>query len=85
MRIYAAADIHGRPERLELLERGVTRTTPDVLVAAGDMDGRDPAEVLGLEIVRLLTEQLNGTIAMEGRPGAVFRVGFEEPHYKPRI
>ncbi len=47
MRIYAVADIHGRPERLALLERGVTRTTPDVLVAAGDMDGRDPAEVLG--------------------------------------
>ena len=40
---------------------------------------------LGLEIVRLLTEQLNGTIAMEGRPGTDFRIRFEEPHYKSRI
>lgn len=42
-------------------------------------------ETLGLEIVRLLTEQWNGSIATERDKGTTFRIRFEEPQYKPRI
>jgi two-component sensor histidine kinase len=42
-------------------------------------------ETLGLEIVRPLTEQLNGSIAIERDKGTTFRIRFEEPKYKPRI
>jgi Icc-related predicted phosphoesterase len=37
MRIYAVADIHGKPERLSRIRRNVEEHTPDVLVVAGDI------------------------------------------------
>ena len=37
MRIYAAADIHGRSEHLGTLKEGVDRCRADVLVLAGDL------------------------------------------------
>ncbi|MBW1989908.1 MAG: metallophosphoesterase family protein [Deltaproteobacteria bacterium] len=49
MRIYTAADIHGRRKRLALVTRMVEELGPDCVVAAGDLCarfGRDPAAVL---------------------------------------
>ena len=40
MLIYAAADIHGRPERLAALETHIAAHQPDVLVLAGDISRR---------------------------------------------
>ena len=37
MRLYAVADIHGRPERMAAIKRNVQKYRPDVLVAAGDI------------------------------------------------
>ncbi len=36
-RIYAVADLHGRPERLEIIGRTIERFNPDLLVVAGDI------------------------------------------------
>jgi Icc-related predicted phosphoesterase len=42
--IYATADLHGRLDRLDLIEDNVTALKPDVLVIAGDITGhREPA------------------------------------------
>ena len=40
MLIYAAADIHGRPERFAAIEAHVAAHRPDVLVLAGDISRR---------------------------------------------
>jgi Icc-related predicted phosphoesterase len=37
MRIYAVADIHGRPARMALIQKNVLKLKPDVLVVAGDI------------------------------------------------
>lgn len=39
MLIYAVADIHGKPERLSFIRKKISDTSPDVLVAAGDITG----------------------------------------------
>jgi Icc-related predicted phosphoesterase len=39
MLIYAVADIHGKPDRLRQIEKSVARSTPDLLVVAGDIGG----------------------------------------------
>jgi len=47
MLIYAAADIHGRPERLAAIKTHLATHRPDVLVLAGDLSRRRrPEEVL---------------------------------------
>jgi len=46
--IYAAADIHGRPERLAAVETHVAAHRPDLLILAGDLSRRiRPGEVAG--------------------------------------
>ncbi|BBO78278.1 metallophosphoesterase [Desulfosarcina widdelii] len=48
MLIYAAADLHGRPERLAAIETHVATQRPDLLVLAGDLSRRmRPDEVAG--------------------------------------
>ncbi|WP_319523712.1 metallophosphoesterase [uncultured Desulfosarcina sp.] len=48
MLIYAAADLHGRPERLAAVESHVAAHQPDLLVLAGDLSRRmRPDEVAG--------------------------------------
>jgi hypothetical protein len=37
MRIYAVADIHGRPARLSIIRENILSIKPDVLVVAGDI------------------------------------------------
>ena len=37
MRIYAVADIHGKPDRIRTIQKHVRTFEPDVLVAAGDI------------------------------------------------
>ena len=37
MRIYAVADIHGKPSRIECIQNNVVEYKPDVLVVAGDI------------------------------------------------
>lgn len=37
MRLYAVADIHGRPEKLAVIRTNTERFCPDVVVAAGDI------------------------------------------------
>jgi len=59
MILYAVADIHGKKENLDRIERTVRERTPDVLVAAGDVaTRRDALPVLerldGLSIPVLL-------------------------------
>lgn len=47
MRIYAVADVHARPDRIDRIRRNITHYVPDVLVIAGDITSyRRPAEVL---------------------------------------
>ncbi len=47
MRIYAVADIHARPERMERIRANILAEQPDVLVIAGDIGSfRKPARVL---------------------------------------
>lgn len=47
MRIYAVADIHGRPGRIERIRANIAADKPDVLVIAGDIGSfRQPARVL---------------------------------------
>lgn len=45
--IYAAADIHGKPERIDLVQNKVLEHHPDVLVLAGDtVSGSDPEKTI---------------------------------------
>jgi Icc-related predicted phosphoesterase len=52
MRIFATADLHGRPERIRAVREAVARLRPDVLVLAGDLThsgrGREALELLEL-------------------------------------
>ncbi len=55
VRIYAVADIHGRPERLKQIRDRVKELSPDVVVAAGDITnfrsaGRVLAQLDGLPV-----------------------------------
>lgn len=48
MLIYAAADLHGRPERLAAVETHVAAHRPDLLILAGDLSRRiRPDEMTG--------------------------------------
>jgi len=47
VRIYAVADVHGRPARIERIRRHIIHYAPDVLVIAGDITSyRYPRQVL---------------------------------------
>ena len=46
MRMYAAADIHGRLERLAAIDAQVAEHRPDVLILAGDLSRRMQPEAL---------------------------------------
>jgi two-component sensor histidine kinase len=48
-----------------------------------DLDFRH-TESLGLQLVTTLTEQLDGTIALESNGGTTFRLAFAELHYEER-
>ena len=48
-----------------------------------DLDFRNTAS-LGLQLVTTLTEQLDGTIALESKGGTTFTVAFTEMHYQER-
>ena len=37
MRIYAVADIHGKPERIALIRQKIAECLPDMLIVAGDI------------------------------------------------
>lgn len=39
MRIYAVADVHARPERIDRIRHNMNQYSPDVLVVAGDVTG----------------------------------------------
>ena len=43
------------------------------------------AETLGMQIVNMLVQQLDGTIELEREDGTTFKIVFEELKYKPRI
>ena len=42
-------------------------------------------ETLGMQLVNLLVDQIEGRIEVERKTGTEFRVYFKEPKYKPRI
>ncbi|UCF90915.1 MAG: metallophosphoesterase [Desulfobacterales bacterium] len=44
MRIYAVADIHGRPDRIARIRDNIIRHEPDVLIIAGDITNYRQAE-----------------------------------------
>ncbi len=50
MRIYALADIHGKPERIRLVERTTEQLRPQVVIIAGDLThagrGREALQLL---------------------------------------
>ena len=60
MRIYAVADIHGKPARMARIHKTISRLHPDAIIAAGDITGyfnpdpvinrlnQMPAPVLGI-------------------------------------
>lgn len=52
MRIYATADLHGRPDRIQAVREAVEHLRPDVLVLAGDLThsgrGREALDLLEL-------------------------------------
>jgi two-component sensor histidine kinase len=48
-----------------------------------DLDFRN-TESLGLQLVTTLTEQLDGTIALESKGGTTFTIAFAELHYQKR-
>jgi len=49
MRIYAVADIHGRDERLAIINSNIRHHNPDILVVAGDISNYvRPARVLAV-------------------------------------
>jgi Icc-related predicted phosphoesterase len=58
MRIYATADLHGRPDRIQAVREAVGRLRPDVLILAGDLThsgrGREALELLELPDVVVL-------------------------------
>lgn len=48
MRIYAVADIHGKPAKIERIRIGLSELTPDALVVAGDITNYfNAADVVG--------------------------------------
>ncbi len=53
----------------------------------GIPEGLDIAKTstLGLQIIAMLTEQLDGTLSVERDNGTVVTIDFHEPHYKPRL
>lgn len=59
----------------------VLRVTDDGPGLPADLDIRE-TQSLGLRLVTLLTQQLNGTVSLEAGPGACFVVRF--PRYEPR-
>jgi Icc-related predicted phosphoesterase len=47
MLIYAVADIHGKPDRIEKIRHNISEVSPDVLVVAGDITNiRNSAAVI---------------------------------------
>lgn len=42
-------------------------------------------DTLGMQLVTMLVDQLDGEIELEKKPGTVFRISFRELKYKPRI
>ena len=42
-------------------------------------------DTLGMQLVTMLVDQLNGEIELEKKPGTAFRISFRELKYKPRI
>mgnify|MGYP000019106808 CR=1 FL=1 len=62
MRIYALADVHGRPDRIQLVEQTTEKLRPHVVVIAGDLThgGR------GREALRLLTTLPARVLAIPG-------------------
>jgi len=43
------------------------------------------ADTLGMQLVTMLVDQLDGEIELKKKPGTVFRISFRELKYKPRI
>jgi uncharacterized protein len=61
MRLYAVADIHGRPERMDAIQRNVEKYRPDVLVTAGDIASlRRASFVSGLGDIRIPVLAIRG-------------------------
>jgi PAS domain S-box-containing protein len=67
-------------------EEGTTRlTVRDDGIGIPEGFDIQQAETLGLQIVGMLTQQLEGTISIERDGGTVVSVVFREPKYKPRV
>ncbi len=64
MRIYATADLHGKPERIRAVREALDRLRPDVFILAGDLThsgrGREALELL--EVPGLLVLAIPGNM-----------------------
>jgi uncharacterized protein len=81
MRIYAVADIHANPDRLELIRSNIASHHPDVLVVAGDIfNYMQPEPVL---------EFLNGlgvaVLAVRGNSDPFYVVRYFDSYHKIRL
>lgn len=70
MRIYAVADLHGKPERLSIVRREAAEIRPDVVAVAGDYAGRDPVrafeDLAGMECPVLIVQgNMDGAVREE--------------------
>ncbi|MDR5683679.1 MAG: metallophosphoesterase [Armatimonadota bacterium] len=62
MRIFATADLHGRPDRVEAVRRAAAELQPDVVILAGDITHAGK----GTEALALLDELPGVVIAIPG-------------------
>jgi Icc-related predicted phosphoesterase len=82
MRIYATADLHGRPDRIQAVQEAVRHLRPDVLILAGDLthSGRGREALDLLELPDLLVLAIPGNMDPFDVDEAIARSSARSPH-----
>ncbi|MCS7234913.1 MAG: metallophosphoesterase [Armatimonadota bacterium] len=82
MRIYATADLHGRPDRIQAVREAVHRLHPEVVILAGDLThsgrGREALELL--ELADALVLAIPGNMDPFDVDEAIVRSRARNPH-----
>ena len=71
MRIYAVADIHGKPSRIKCFQKNVAEYRPDILIVAGDITTfkRGPAIIKRFDKIGLPVLAVRGNTDLPGIHG----------------